>query len=161
MLPPKIQSYLIYALSGTPDVVDRMLSEIPGSADTWDARPDSDRFTLREVAAHLADWEPIHLERLTRILEEERPILADIDEAQTAVENDYANSDPHAALAWFRAGREKLMALIASLPHEAWERIGHRERVGDVTIESYCTLILAHDGYHTKQIAQWLSASHS
>ena len=56
------------------------------------------------MLAHLADWEPIFLERFQRTRREAEPILPDYDEGRIALERDYAHSDPLANLARFRTG---------------------------------------------------------
>ena len=157
MMPGVVRKYLIIALAGTPDVVERLLKDMQSDDSRWDFRPDSGRFTLREVVAHLADWEPIHLERIRRMLEEENPMMPNIDEEKMAVDNDYAHSDPHGSLEWIRGGRQKIVQQLEALGDDEWTRPGHRENVGPVTIEILGTFVAAHDGYHLRQIAQWLT----
>jgi hypothetical protein len=157
MFPAFIRTYLVRSLSGTPDVLERLLKDLSADDPRWDFRPDPDRFTLREIVAHLADWEPIHLERLTRLRDEDNPTLPDRDENQMAIDNDYAHSDPHGSLEWFRGGRLKIVQLLASFPQETWERIGSRVTIGPVSVDILSAFILVHDGYHTQQISQWLN----
>lgn len=157
MMPAAVHKYLIAALSGLPDVAERLLAGLHTDDPRWDFRPDPARFTLREVVAHLADWEPIHRERIRRMLEEDNPLLPDVDEQKTAIDNDYAHSDPHGSLEWIRGGRQKVVQLLETLGAEEWERPGFRDPVGPVTIEVLATFIAAHDGYHLRQIAQWLT----
>jgi uncharacterized damage-inducible protein DinB len=157
MMPAKVHQYLVSALSGTPDVVERLLKELSADDPLWDFRPDPERFSLREVVAHLADWEPIHLERISRMLAEENPTLPDIDEGKMAADNDYAHSDPHGSLEWLRGGRQKVVQRLETLMSDEWTRPGYRETIGEITIEVQATFIAAHDGYHTRQIAQWLA----
>jgi hypothetical protein len=158
MLLPVTQRYLTVALAGTPDVLEALLKDRTSDDPLWDFRPDPDRFTLREAVAHLADWEPIFLERFQRTLRETEPLLPDYDEGQIAIERDYAHSDPRANLARFRTGREALTAFLRSLEAADWERIGIREPYGPMTLGTQATQTLAHDGYHTQQVAQWLAA---
>ncbi len=157
MMPAPVRKYLLSALSGTPDVAERLLKDLHADDPRWDYRPDSERFTLREVVAHLADWEPIHLERLMRMCEEHNPTLPDIDENKLAIDNDYAHSDPHASLEWLRGGRLKLAQRFGALAAEEWIRTGMRETIGTISVEQFVALIVGHDGYHTRQIAQWLT----
>ena len=157
MMPEVVQNYVIAALAGTPEVVERLLVGLHADDPRWDFRPDPARFTLREVVAHLADWEPIHLERIRRMQDEENPTMPNIDEAKMAIENDYAHSDPHGSLEWLRGGRANITRQLKALGGGDWTRPGYREGMGPVTIEVLATFILAHDGYHTRQIAQWLS----
>ena len=69
MLPEKARFYLMKGLESAPVVIKRML-RTADSVD-WDRRPDPERFSLREVLSHLADWEPIWLERIRRMAEED------------------------------------------------------------------------------------------
>ncbi len=156
MLPSVARKYLLAALAGTPDVLDGLLKELPSGDARWDRRPDPERFTLREIVAHLADWEPIFLMRMTRIRDEEEPFLEDYDEGQLAIEHDYAHSDPQAELRRFREGRAAFVSFLKSLPEAAWERSGNRDTIGTISQEGMAVLALGHDGYHTQQVSQWL-----
>jgi len=156
MMPPPVRKYLVSAIAGTPDVVECMLKDVHADDPRWDFRPVPGRFTLREVVAHLADWEPIHLERLQRMVTEDNPSLPNVDEEKTAIDNDYAHSDPHGSMEWLRGGRQKLVQQFQALTDDEWSRRGNRELIGEVTVETHAVFIAAHDGYHTRQIAQWL-----
>lgn len=156
--PQRTLDYLLPALAGTPDVLDGFLKAVPSGDPLWDFRPDPARFTLREIVAHLADWEPIWLERVTRTRDENQPSLPDVDEGGLVIEHDYAHSDPHESLARFRKGRVTLVAFLRSLQASDWERTGLREGVGPVTLVAHMVWTLGHDGYHTQQVAQWLEA---
>lgn len=160
MLRPASRKYLLTALAGTPDVLDGLLQAVPTEDARWDNRPDPERFTLREIVAHLADWNPIFLDRLARTRDEAEPVLEDCDEGRIAIDHDYAHSDPHAGLKRFREGRAALLDLLRALPEDAWQRIGHRPPLlGPLTMEAQAVVILGHDGYHTQQVAQWLAAA--
>jgi len=155
VLPHKSRHYLLQGLTGTPDVVDQLLRG--ASRDMLDRRPDPARFTLREVVCHLADWEGVWLERLSAMRTRDNPALQGYDEGQWALDHDYAHADMAEQQARFRAGRAELMALLESLAPEEWERAGCHSEIGPVTIESLAVLVLGHDGYHTRQIAQWIA----
>jgi uncharacterized damage-inducible protein DinB len=159
MFPVNVRKYQFATLTGTPDVLDHLLSQVPADSPVWDARPDPERFTIREVLAHIADWEPIFLERVTRTAEMERPPLQGYDEGQFAIDRDYAHSDPHANLKRFRQGRETLIAFLRSQPDTAWDRVGVHTELGPITLEGQLGLIVGHDGYHTAQIVQWLQSA--
>jgi len=74
MLPSRIRSYLLSDLECAPDVLSRLLSGITDPA-LYDHRPDPSRFTLREMVAHLADWEVVFFTRLAQTRDESDPIL--------------------------------------------------------------------------------------
>src|SRR5687767_654533 len=157
MLPEKARFYLMEGLGAGPVVIGKMLADSAGM--DYDRRPDPERFTLREVLAHLADWEPIWLERIQRMAEEDEPHLLGYDEGQRAIDDDYAHADPHRQLQRFRDGRAKLLAYLRNLPPESWSRRGIHSEWSELNISSMAVLILGHDGYHTKQVAEWLETS--
>ena len=156
--PVAARSYLLKALSGTPDVLAKLLEGIDGSDPIWDRRPDPDRFTLREVLAHLADWEPIWKLRFERMRDEEHPFLESIDEEKMVIDNDYAHQDPIASLERYRTSRTALVALLGSLDESVWDKTGNREFVGELTVQMLASLIQSHDGYHLHQIVKWIEA---
>lgn len=155
-LPHVTRKYLLAAISGTPDVLDGMLKHVPSEDDAWDLSPDSERFTLREVVAHLADWESVFRERINRTRAESEPTLQGYDECAWAVEHDYAHTDPHDSLGHFRQERAETVALIRSLDDGEWERLAHHSQYGPMTLEAQIAQIAGHDGYHTQQVAIWL-----
>jgi uncharacterized damage-inducible protein DinB len=152
-----IRTYVLKGASANPSVVAELLCGITDEDSVWDYRPDPERFTLREVLAHLADWEDIWLARATRILHEDDPLLEDVDEGKVAIDNNYSAAIPSATLARYAAGREKVIALYTGLPAEAWKRTGQRPPViGTLTLDDLLSLMYGHDGYHTGQIVDWL-----
>lgn len=158
MLPSNARKYLMIALSGSPDVLERLLKDVPAGDPVWDLRPDPERFTLLEVLAHLADWDEVFLDRMVRSRDQNEPTLQGYDEGQIAIDRDYAHQDPHANIARFRANRAQVLDFLHGLEGAQWERIGRHTEVGPISIESHAVLIAGHDGNHLLQISQWLSA---
>ncbi len=158
MQPAYIKKYFLTALNATPEVLEAFLKALPTDDPRWDAHPDPERFSLREIVAHLADWDPVFLARMERTLKEDLPVLPDKDEGQLAFDNDYAHADPHACLARFRTDRAALVVFLSGLMDAEWSRVGIREPHGPVSLERQAVMILAHDGYHMEQVVQWLEA---
>ena len=156
MLTERTRHYLLLDLESAPDVLARLLADTPDPA-VYDRRPDPDRFTLREMVAHLADWEAMFLERLTKTRDEENAILQGLDEGQVAIDNDYAHADPAECLARYKAGRVKIVSLLPGLVPEQWGRTGRHTEIGPITLEEQAILIAAHDGYHRQQTLEWLA----
>ncbi len=154
MLPDKARYYVMQGLAGTPYVVDRLLLDA-GETD-FDRKPYPERFTIREVMGHLADWEGVWLERIVRMRDGEHPFLPGYDEGQWAIDHDYAHMDVREQQARFRQGCEDLVAALNSLSPERWERTASHGEWGHVTIECVAARVLGHDGYHTQQISEWL-----
>jgi uncharacterized damage-inducible protein DinB len=153
MIPERVQHYARTGLEGAPVILERLLD---GMTDPEaDRRPDPERFTLREVIAHLADWEPIWHERLKAIAEQNDPFLPSYDEGQYAIDHDYAHSVLSEQLAKFRAGREALARYVASVSVEAWSRTGRHSEMGPITFAELVTLVIGHDGYHFRQVVEF------
>ena len=60
MMNERTRHYLLLDLESAPDVLARLLADMSDPA-VYDRTPDPDRFTLREMVAHLADWEAVFL----------------------------------------------------------------------------------------------------
>lgn len=156
--PAPARTYLFKALAGTPDVLAKLLAGIEATDPIWDKRPDPERFSLREVLAHLADWEPIWKSRFERMRDEENPFLGSVDEGQLVIDHDYAHQNPIANLARYKQGRRELVDVLGALSDEDWDKTGYREFVGDLTVQMLASLIQSHDGYHLVQVVKWLEA---
>lgn len=155
--PESVRKYLVDGIAGTPAVLTALLAKIAPGDDLWDARPDPERFTLREAVAHLADWDDIFIRRVERIRDEDHPFLESVDEGRLCEERNYAAQDGPANLKRLKESHPGLASLLRSLPDEAWERTAHREFVGDVTMAQLAAMILGHDAYHLRQAADYVA----
>ena len=151
MLPERTRDYLLIDLESGPEVLARLLH---GFTD-WDARPDSSRFSPREMVAHLADWEEVFLTRLMDTRDDEAPVLQGLDEGQVAMDHDYAHADPAECLHRYETGRAAIVFLLGGLYPDQWERVGDHTELGPLTLEAQAVLIAAHDGYHRRQVLDW------
>ncbi len=156
-LPTAARDYLVKALDGSPVVLAALIGDRSDDDPLWDSRPDPERFTLREALAHLADWEPIWLERMQKIETGVHPFLPSVDEGALAIENNYSASSPRASLARLSEGRATVVEHLKAVPDEAWDLTGDREFVGVLTLQQLAYYILAHDGYHLRQAAEWIT----
>ena len=150
---PYARSYLFTALDSAPALFDHLLYGL--TEEEADHRPDPNRFTIREVMAHLADWEPVFLERLTRMRAEDHPTLPGYDEGQWAIDHGYAQTDWRAQCRLFADRRRETVAFLRASAPQDWARTADRPEIGTLTIEAQALLIPLHDTYHLRQIAQW------
>jgi len=148
--------YLLFGLEATPVVVHSLLENQP--EDIFDKQPDPERFSLREVVCHLADWEGVWLNRMQKMVSEESPELPGYDEGQWAIDHNYKEANAKEQIAKFIEGRIALVAFLKKLESEQWQRTGIHSQWGPISILSLATLVIGHDGYHTKQIVGWLNA---
>ena len=156
-VPERVRQYLRHGLSATPKTMAALLR---GASDAeFDARPYADRFTLREVLGHVADWDGIWLERLIKIATEDAPLLPGYDEGQWAIDHDYAHMEPAEQLARFAADRQKLVDYLAGVETGVWQRSGTHSEMGSITFLELVSLVLGHDGYHVRQILDYRGMS--
>jgi hypothetical protein len=146
------------SMEGTPIVMRSLLARFDDSYSLWDMRPNPDRFTLREVVAHLADWDEIFLDRLRRTVNEDNPLLTSIDAGQLAIDHDYAAQSPSLTIERFTKSRSNICSFVSGVPDSAFDRLSHRAELGTLSFERQITLILAHDGYHLRQAAEYIMA---
>ncbi len=151
-----LSKYIISGLEATPTVLDQLLRW--QNEETFDKQPDPERFSLREVICHLADWEGVWLERMRRMASENNPELPSYDEGQWAIDHNYKEANAYEQIEKFVEGRQALVAFLKDLAPEQWERTGIHSQWGPISIASLATLVIGHDGYHAKQIVEWLNA---
>lgn len=150
---PYARNYLFTALEAQPELFAKALAGL--TTEEADRRPDPNRFNIREVMAHLAEWEGVFLNRMQRIVEEDRPTLPGYDEGVWAIEHDYASKDPLDQLSLFKEGRQKMVAYLRDRTTADWQRTGDRPEIGVITLEALTLLIPLHDTYHLQQVYQW------
>ena len=147
-------SYLWRGVEFNARVIGFLLRDLPEDSPHWDARPDAERFSLREVVAHLVDFDSVSRERFERVIREDKPELPDWDEAEAAAHYDARN--PKHQLQNLLVSRQELALWLEGLSDKEWKRTGSRPRVGDFSVEEGVALMLGHDAYHLEQIAAWL-----
>lgn len=156
--PFAVRSYFVGALQNGPMIMNLLLGGFSESDPVWDLRPDRDRFSLREMIAHIADWNDIYRERLQKARDEDHPLLPNRDEGKIAEERDYAHSNPCHSLRRYGETRRELIRVVENLPDDAWERLATREGVGDLCMGDQIGLIAAHDAYHVRQAMDYLKS---
>lgn len=149
--------YLITALPVGPGVLARLIRMIPTQALDRPTHPG--RFSPREVLAHLADWEPILLERMKRTVAEPGCLILGIDEEERAREQNYAQKDPLIEADRFAALRFETLEWLSERSEEDWEQTAvHNER-GRMSVADQANQLLGHDLYHIQQLCDALAPS--
>lgn len=143
--------YLVRALEKTVGLMRDQLSQF--SPSEFDLRPDPERFSLREVICHLADWEPILLSRMKVGVDTPGGAIQAFDEGQMAIDNDYASKNPMTVINEWDASRQKSVAFVEGLSEEQMaSEVVHPER-GRMTVADIANMIVCHDIYHLEQVA--------
>ena len=149
------QKYALITLEGNAKVYAHLLKDLPEETELWDRRPDETRFTLREIVAHVLDFDTVCRERMEHMIREDNPFLPNWDEDEAA--RHYSGRNPRHELTNLFESRQTLTAWLEGLAPEEWERTGEHPHFGDFTVRRLLSLMLTHDGYHLRQITEWLT----
>lgn len=145
-----MQPYLFPSLPVGPIAVRKLMERIEASALDRPTAPG--RFTPREVAAHLADWEPILLARMRQAHDDPESTILGIDEGEMAIANGYSSKDWRSELEAWAASRAETIAWLRTVGDDAWSRfVVHNER-GRQSLYDQANLLLGHDLYHIEQL---------
>lgn len=149
----RTRNYVLETIGNGPHLLGVLLRDLTDAE--ADYRPEADRFTIREVVAHLADWEAIILGRLQRMLAEDNPAIEGVDEGGRAAAQFYGATDPHGQLRIYAKRRDETLAFLKSLSPAGWERTATRVGLGVIAIEDQAVLMALHDNYHLRQVSDW------
>jgi uncharacterized damage-inducible protein DinB len=151
-----VSPYLVGALAANPPLVAQFFGQVQTRLD---APTGPDRFTPREVLAHLVDWEPIFRGRMQQAFERPNSSLTAYDESARAQEFQYGTWDAETTLSRFLAERETTVAWLRSLSPEDWARAARHPERGTMSIADIAHYLLTHDLYHISQLRQFAESS--
>ena len=143
---------MLWNLRSLPNELEDLLRDLDEETFRW--RPIPNKWSVKEIMCHLRDMESeAYLARYRRMLTEDHPLLANVDQDKLAYERDYINQDGRAALDDFKRLREETVQTLESAPLEAWSRIGVHETDGPFTVEQLAVRqIKGNDMNHLIQI---------
>lgn len=115
-------------------------------------QPQPGKWSIAQILAHLSDVEIVVSWRMRSVIGSDGITLQPFDQDAWASVFEYGDRDPKQSLEVFRVLRENNLAMLKSLPREAWDRHGiHLER-GKETVAHLVRMLAGHDVNHTKQI---------
>jgi uncharacterized damage-inducible protein DinB len=121
------------------------------------ARPASDRWSVSEILAHLAEAEVVSTWRYRQMLEHNGCPLPGYGQDLWASLGQYSSRDPRESFESFRLLREANLRMFERLTPEQWQCHGvHAER-GHMTVHDLAIQIAGHDLNHVAQIKATLS----
>ncbi|HEU4478641.1 MAG TPA: DinB family protein [Pyrinomonadaceae bacterium] len=142
---------LIESLEQTPVEVSLLLDQISPN----DQRiKNADEFSAVENICHLRDIEiEGYSKRILQILQEDAPLLADIDGGRLAVERDYNNQDASKAFEAFTMARKQNLEQLRRVTPEQTAREGNLEGVGVISLAKLLEMMLEHDQGHVIELS--------
>lgn len=147
---------LVYVESGLlagPIVIRRLVERLEPSR--YDERLAPDRFSLREVCAHLADLEPVIRGRMSLALSSPGADVPNFDPDGEAAAKAYSTWDVGEALKKYSDERAKTVELFRSLSEDQLKKTVRHSILGEVSIYDLAVFILGHDAYHVEQLSAY------
>lgn len=119
------------------------------------ARPVPGRWSTQEVVCHLADFDPVLVDRMKRIIALNKPpLLIGADENLYMKSLAYHDRDIEEELALIEMTRKQMARIIRTLKPEQLEQTGcHNER-GLLTLEKVIQTAINHIPHHLKFIEE-------
>lgn len=111
-------------------------------------RPIPGKWSTIEVLAHIADFEPIMADRITRVIALPDPLLLAADETLFAKAMDYQSRDADEELAVIVSIRTKMARVIRALKPEQLKQTGVHSIRGLLTLEQVIQTVSNHIVHH-------------
>lgn len=145
---------LLQALASTATDLTYILKGV-GESNGDSERP-SEYWSLNDVLTHLIYVEGRFLERLRRVVAEDRPTVPAILPEDTPLGN---RGNTAELLQQFKESREETITFLKSLSPGQWQRPAVHEHTGPTTLRLLVQLIIEHDIEHMNQIVQLQQAT--
>lgn len=143
-----MNAYLFPSLRLTPGIVEQAFRQVKDI----DQPTHPDRFSAREVIAHLAEWEPIMRGRIVQCIENPGSTIVAYDEGQMAIDGKYSESNAEAELEKFKSERLKTIAYLEAMPSDGWQKSCNHPERGTLTAYDLAHFLPCHDVYHIDQL---------
>lgn len=150
-MSPLVHNYFASGVRNNARIFQTLLREVPENDARWDVKVDKNRFTLREIVAHLVDFDSVSRQRFEHMIREDVPDLPNWDEGAAVLH--YATRNPLHQIENLLLSRRELGDWLAGLSQKEWQRRATRPNVGEFSVEEGAALMLAHDAY------QWNKSS--
>ena len=147
-------------MNDVPDLLERFRKGadlvVAALSDTQPAEidysPDEQSWSLRQIAAHLADSEIVAAWRFRRLIADPDPVLEAFDEKLWAANLGYNRRHPGDCLKSFLHLRTENHDLLKHLAPDAFDKIGTHVERGRVTLRDMIRINAEHAENHAAQI---------
>jgi len=137
-------------LAASPKKLERLVGRV--SAAKARKKPAPDKWSIAEVAAHLADVEIVIGWRVRSVLGAPGTPIQAYDQDAWAAAGQYSKRNPRESVAFFKAVRAANLALYKSLTPEQWKQYGMHSERGQESVERIVQMVAGHDLNHLQQI---------
>jgi hypothetical protein len=149
-----IDATALAVIRSTPIVLRALFAGVPAAVLLT---PNDEGWSLKDIVAHLHDAESIaFVERISRLLEEERPYVQSIDPPARLVAGGYGSRPLEELLDDLARQRLAHVAWLEGLSAADLARAGEHDSVGEIRVGDIAHQWAAHDMAHLRQIAHMI-----
>ena len=126
-------------------------------AEAVNRRPAGDRWSPREIVAHLTDAERAHRRFIQVVVSgSELPVIEnfDLDAWNAARIAKRADMTLDEVLADFEKERVETLAYLPTIPDDAWQLTGTHAALGTVSVEYVARIVGLHERLHLKEMVE-------
>jgi len=124
------------------------------TAEQLDARPIPGKWSTKQVICHLADFEPVYVDRMKRVIAENEPTMFSGDPDLFAARLAYDQRDMSVELDFIALARKHMGAILRALKPGDFQRKGIHSEAGPITLEKLLTNIANHIPHHVKFVEE-------
>ena len=147
---------LLTEYAAGPDLLAPKVASLPD--DVVDAVPVPDKWSIRQVVCHVADFEIVAADRIRRILAEDNPTLLDGDPDLFVDALQYGHRDINSELNLISAVRVSVAQILSACDVEVFQRTGVHSAEGPMTLETLLERSVNHVPHHLTFINEKLAA---
>jgi uncharacterized damage-inducible protein DinB len=119
-----------------------------------DAQPIAGKWSTRQVVAHIADFEPVYVDRMKRVIAENQPIIFAGDPDVFAASLWYDQRDVAEELEMIATLRRHMTRLLRAAEPEDFQRLGKHSESGPITLAQLLENITNHIPHHVRFIEE-------
>ena len=134
----------------TPEKLATVLASVDRKRLT--SRPASDKWSIAEIVAHLADTELVVSWRIRQTLTSNGTPIQAYDQDAWAKTFKYEERDPQVSLNTFRMLRENNLALLNTVSKDLLDNYGLHQERGKEPVKHVIRMVAGHDVNHLQQI---------
>ena len=150
---------LIDSYAAGPTLLRSVLENV-ATAD-YDAIPVPGTWSVRQVVCHIADFEPVYVDRFKRVLVENNPTLLGGNPDAYAAGLFYSHRSVEDELSFIESTRKHMTAILRNCDIEQFQLTGVHSEDGPMTLETLLTRIVGHIPHHVKFIEAKIAALQS
>ena len=116
------------------------------------ARPAPNKWSLHELTMHMVEVQDIFIERVARMLSEERPSITPFSPDAARKEGMYLSLTFRKRMEDFELQRRNLFTLVGNLNDAQWRREGAHPDIKHYTLEKCLESLMRHEEHHLHQM---------